>query len=451
MYALAGEKVSEDPRRTEAYRDLVWDGLKIAPGPTRPDLTEADVAAIREVVRRKAAGFWVEGTTRTTVRKFAHDCIPTGPPVSSQPHCLRGEAAQWVDDRLEEECQRGQLVRGSSAWGSAPFPTKEMPSHKRFRKRRLVVDYRRVNARVKRSTYYCRRGTDALAAAVGSVWYTFVDAVSGFNQIRNTKRAREVLAIVARSGKYLPVGLTFGPVNGPDDFNFVVDRAYAPGRGRRLRFTKEWIAYVDDLTVRSGRVMDGRFYADSEADQAIRDVLKEASRLLSPRALLWKRSASASKARPTSARSMTRPKPIPIIPRGCPFPGVGLGCLGLAGFAGLSGCSWGPSAWSPVMGLEACSYRPYTACARVSVRRSEVQQVRSAREALGSSLFVCFLLGTPEPVCEAPLNPSQGTRVRSRAFAGFRPSPSRPPAFLSPERSLGATGTCFFTRHPWRA
>ena len=70
VYALAGEKVSEDSRRTEAYRDLVWDGLKIAPGPTRPGLTEADVAAIREVVRRKAAGFWVEGTTRTTVRKF---------------------------------------------------------------------------------------------------------------------------------------------------------------------------------------------------------------------------------------------------------------------------------------------------------------------------------------------------------------------------------------------
>ena len=56
---------------------------------------------------------------------------------------------------------------------------------------------------VKRSTYYCRRGTDVLAAAVGSVWYTFVDAVSGFNQIRNTKRVREVLAIVARSGEAL--------------------------------------------------------------------------------------------------------------------------------------------------------------------------------------------------------------------------------------------------------
>ena len=42
VYALAGEKVSEDPRRTEAYRDLVWEGLKIEPGPTRPGLTAAD-------------------------------------------------------------------------------------------------------------------------------------------------------------------------------------------------------------------------------------------------------------------------------------------------------------------------------------------------------------------------------------------------------------------------
>ena len=145
-----------------------------------------------------------------------------------------------------------------------------MPSHKRFRKRRLVVDYRRVNCRVKRSTYYCRRSTDVLAAAVGSVWYTFVDAVSGFNQIRNTKRAREVLAIVARSGKYLPVGLTFGPVNGPDDFNFVVDRAFSPSKGRRLRFTKECVAYVDDLTVRTGSVIDGRFMTDAEAEREIR-------------------------------------------------------------------------------------------------------------------------------------------------------------------------------------
>ena len=367
VYALAGEKVAEDPRRTEAYRDLVWSGLKIEPGPTRPGLTDADIAAVREVIRRKAAGFWVEDTTRTTVRKFAHDCIPTGPPVSSQPHSLRGESAQWVDDKLEEECKRGQLIRGSSAWGSAPFPTKEMPSYKRHRKRRLVVDYRRVNARIKRSTYYCRRGSDVLAAAVGSVWYTFVDAVSGFNQIRNTKRAREVLAIVARSGKYLPVGLTFGPINGPDDFNFVVDRAYAPGRGRRLKYTKEWIAYVDDLTVRTGRVIDGQFFTDAQAEGAVREACAKGA-VAAPQSAssaleaLGVRGAHNSKRANHDAARSDQNHPTRVLM---------LRMLGLFGcFCVQGGCVWGgPFPRSPVCGQK--DFSSFVACSFVRLSRSQ--------------------------------------------------------------------------------
>ena len=367
VYALAGEKVAEDPRRTEAYRDLVWSGLKIEPGPTRPGLTDADIAAVREVIRRKAAGFWVEDTTRTTVRKFAHDCIPTGPPVSSQPHSLRGESAQWVDDKLEEECKRGQLIRGSSAWGSAPFPTKEMPSYKRHRKRRLVVDYRRVNARIKRSTYYCRRGSDVLAAAVGSVWYTFVDAVNGFNQIRNTKRAREVLAIVARSGKYLPVGLTFGPINGPDDFNFVVDRAYAPGRGRRLKYTKEWIAYVDDLTVRTGRVIDGQFFTDAQAEGAVREACAKGA-VAAPQSAssaleaLGVRGAHNTKRANHDAARSDQNHPTRVLM---------LRMLGLFGcFCVQGGCFWGgPFPRSPVCGQK--DFSSFVACSFVPLSRSQ--------------------------------------------------------------------------------
>ena len=81
----------------------------------------------------------------------------------------------------------------------------------------------------------------------------------------------EVLAIVARSGKFLPVCLTFGPVNGPDDFCFVV---FGPGRGRKARFARDWIAYVDDLTVRTGRVIDGQFLTDAEHDDEIKKAMK---------------------------------------------------------------------------------------------------------------------------------------------------------------------------------
>ena len=189
---------------------------------------------------------------------------------------MRGEAAAWVDEQLESEVARGQLVRGSSPWGSAPFPTKEALEHKKQRKRRLVVDYRRVNARVKRSTYYCRQASDVLACAAGSAWFSFVDAVTGFNQVANTRRAMEVLAIVSRSGKFLPLCLTFGPTNGPDDFCYTVDRAFAPGRNRTLRYGKQWLAYVDDLTVRTGKCLDQRILTDVEYDEEIRAAAKKA-------------------------------------------------------------------------------------------------------------------------------------------------------------------------------
>ena len=277
VYQYSGQNVTEDPRRVDSYRREVVKELGFGENwkEKRPFLNEFDVEACREVLARKSGAFWLEGSPRTTVRNLMHDCVPSGPPVSSQPHNLKGEAASWVDEKLEEEVRRGQLVRGASPWGSPPFPTREAPSHKKHRKRRLVVDYRRVNSRVVRSTYYCRRASDVVSSASGSIWYSFVDAVTGFNQIKNTRRAMEVLAIVARGGKFLPVCLTFGLVNGPDDFCFVVDRAYAPGRGRKLRYTREWVAYVDDLTVRTGRVVDGRYLTDDQAEAEVRAACKK--------------------------------------------------------------------------------------------------------------------------------------------------------------------------------
>jgi hypothetical protein len=277
VYRLSGETVKEDPRRTPEYRQRVIDGLGFGENwkDKRPNFSAQDLAACREVLSRKAAGFWLEDSPRTTLRFVKHDTIPTGPPVCTPPHNLGQEAAQWTDEKLESEVARGQLVRGDSPWGSPPFPVGgNEPAHKKKRKRRLVVDYRRVNARVARSVYYCKRLSDVLGEVAGSVYMTFVDACTGFNQVLNTERAKRVLAVVSRTGKFLPVGLTFGPTNGPDDFAYVVDRVYAPGRGRRLRLGREWLAYVDDLTIRSGRCIDGVLYRDSERDEEVREAFQ---------------------------------------------------------------------------------------------------------------------------------------------------------------------------------
>ena len=49
------------------------------------------------------------------------------------------------------------------------------------------------------------------------------------------------------SGCYLPKGLTFGPVNGPEDFQELVFTVFS----RRLY--KDWFLFVDDLSVATGQ------------------------------------------------------------------------------------------------------------------------------------------------------------------------------------------------------
>ena len=132
VYKFSGQTgVSSDPRRTEEYRNQVVDELGFGKDSTRTDVTAADRAAVVEVLREKAAAFWIEGTPRTVLRHLMHDTIPTGPPVRTPPHHLKGEEAEFVDQQLQGEVESGQLVRGNSEWASPPFCKKVTTDHRR--------------------------------------------------------------------------------------------------------------------------------------------------------------------------------------------------------------------------------------------------------------------------------------------------------------------------------
>ena len=76
-----------------------------------------------------------------------------------------------------------------------------------------------------------------------------------------------MLAILARSGQYLPRCLTFGPRNGPEDFAYAVDRIFTPAARATRRYCKEWQAYADDITVRTGRFLEGECLSYDEYAQ----------------------------------------------------------------------------------------------------------------------------------------------------------------------------------------
>jgi len=208
-----------NPRETESYRTQLLEelGLGDTPDAKYGHLSEDEIGLVRQVVRRKSGALWVDGSPRTLVRGFTHHMVVNGGPVNQPPHRLKGEDLAFVEESLEKQEKQGLVTRGRSEWGSAAFSTK--PGK---RKRRVVIDYRAVNAVTVKSPFHLPRSDDTKARMAGGCLYTAADAVAGFNHVRNTREARLILAISCSSGKYLPETLVFGPTNGPEDFQLIL-------------------------------------------------------------------------------------------------------------------------------------------------------------------------------------------------------------------------------------
>ncbi|NDD62505.1 MAG: hypothetical protein EBZ36_00750, partial [Acidobacteria bacterium] len=207
-----------------------------------PDLQDIEIRAVSDLIFRKAAVMWREGTPQTTVVGFLHDMVVKGGPISLPPICRRGEAADWVEEKIRKDYARGQLVPGSSPWGSPAFRVSA-----KGRKDRMVVDYRRVNALTERATFLMPSADGVKTRVAGSRWFSTADGVAGFNQIKNTPYASQVLAIVSMSGKHLPTSLVFGPRNGPEDFSKFGYRIF------RRKLFRTWFLFVDDVCVATGK------------------------------------------------------------------------------------------------------------------------------------------------------------------------------------------------------
>ena len=76
---------------------------------------------------------------------------------------------------------------------------------------------------------------------------TVGDWKAGFNQVDNEEETSRKIAVLTASGTWLPRGLTFGPMNGPEDFQELVFIIFS----RRLYL--EWFLFLDDLTIATGR------------------------------------------------------------------------------------------------------------------------------------------------------------------------------------------------------
>ena len=181
--------MKSNPRSEEAYRQGCIDSCGLGKDLDKEKyghLTKGGVEMIRFIVKRGASSMWLPDSARTSARGFKHRLITRGPPVRVPLHRLSREATEWYDKAIQEDVDRGQLVMGSSSWGSPAFPMQEAPARKAIKRaRRLVVDYRALNRVTVRKVFLIADSDQVKSTVAGNEFISVGDLKEGFNQCDN--------------------------------------------------------------------------------------------------------------------------------------------------------------------------------------------------------------------------------------------------------------------------
>ena len=111
----------------------------------------------------------------------------------------------------------------------------------------MVVDYRELNKVTVRKFFLIPNSDYIKSTVAGNLFISVGDLKEGFNQVDNEEETRKKMAVLSAGGCWLPRGLTFGPTNGPEDFQELVFIVF------QRRLYQDWFLFVDDLSIATGR------------------------------------------------------------------------------------------------------------------------------------------------------------------------------------------------------
>ena len=137
--------------------------------------------------------------------------VSEGPPPASRPYRLSAPQLASCREQLDKLLSAG-LIRPAASPFAAPVLMVPKPGGKW----RLTVDYRALNARMKRDSFPLPHPADVFNELAGHKYFSRLDLASGFWQIRLDPRDEDKSAFVAASlGQYawrvLPMGLCTAP------------------------------------------------------------------------------------------------------------------------------------------------------------------------------------------------------------------------------------------------
>ena len=220
---------------SEAKRELLWDTVERAAA----NLTTSQRDKLYEALLCYEVVFAVDNSDLGCTNRLKHH-INTGnaAPVRQPPRRISPHRQEEVMALLADMENQGIIQPSKSPWASPVVLVQRKDNTLCF-----CVDYRKVNELTKKDAYPLPRVDDTLETLSGSKWFSTLDLLSGYWQVKVEECDRDKTAFVTKEGLYEFKVMPFGLSNAPATFQRLMDLTLAG-----LQWS-HCLDYLDDIIV----------------------------------------------------------------------------------------------------------------------------------------------------------------------------------------------------------
>jgi hypothetical protein len=172
--------------------------------------------------------------------EFYIDLIPDTAPIAKRPYRMAPTELAELKLQIAELQQKGYICPSSSPWGAPVlFVTKKDGSM------RMCIDYRSLNEVTIKNKYPLPRIVDLFDQLQGAKYFSKIDLMSGYHQLRIKEADVQKTTFVTRYGQYEFTVIPFGLTNAPAFFMNLMNKVFME------ELDKFVIVFINDILIYS--------------------------------------------------------------------------------------------------------------------------------------------------------------------------------------------------------
>ena len=237
---LVAEISTNQYRSTVEEETDVPEHLKLVYDNSSRHLSVAERVQLAELLRNYQDVFAKDEFDFGNFSEIEHSITvePGAKPVKQRirrtPACFAGEE----EAHLEKMLKAGVIQESTSEWASAPVLIRKRDGTVRW-----CIDYRALNSVTIKNVFPLPLADDCLETLSGSVWFSKLDAISAYWQVKIKDDDRKKTAFITKYGLFEHVKIGFGLCNAPATYARVMNLVM-----KRLHW-KTVLAFLDDILV----------------------------------------------------------------------------------------------------------------------------------------------------------------------------------------------------------